>query len=39
MPTRDNLALNGMTNPWGHPNPAVYDPETFFWDNPDEHEV
>ena len=39
LPTRDNLALNGMTNPWGHPNPAVYDPETFFWVNPDKHEV
>ena len=20
-----------------HPTPAVYDPETYFWDKPDEH--
>ena len=39
VPTRDNLALGGMTNPWGHPTPAVYDTETFFWDKPDDHEV
>ena len=39
LPTRDNLALNGMTNPWGHPNPAVYDPEVYFWTNPDQHTI
>ena len=39
VPTRDNLALGGMTNPYGHPTPAVYDPETFFWDKPADHTV
>ncbi len=39
VPTRDNLALGGMTNPWGHPTPAVYDPESFFWDAPEDHQL
>lgn len=39
VPSRDNLALGGLTNPWGHPTPAVYDPETFFWDKPADHTV
>jgi peptide/nickel transport system substrate-binding protein len=34
---RENLALGGMVNPWIHPTPAVYDPECYYWDNPDEH--
>ncbi|MGW5362799.1 ABC transporter substrate-binding protein [Actinopolymorpha pittospori] len=37
VPRRDNLALGGFVNPWQHPTPAVYDPETYFWSNPDEH--
>jgi peptide/nickel transport system substrate-binding protein len=37
VPTRENLALGGWVNPWILPSPAVYDPETYFWDKPDEH--
>ena len=37
VPKRDDLALHGFTGPWIIPSPAVYDPETYFWDNPDEH--
>lgn len=37
IPTRENLAQGGMINPWIHPTPAVYDPETFYWENPEEH--
>jgi peptide/nickel transport system substrate-binding protein len=37
VPTRENLALGGWVNPWIPPSPAVYDPETYFWDKPDEH--
>ena len=37
VPRRENLALNGYVNTWAHPVPAVYDPECYFWDNPDEH--
>ena len=37
IPTRDNLALGGWTDPWFLPSPAVYDPEVFYWDNPDQH--
>jgi peptide/nickel transport system substrate-binding protein len=37
VPRKENLALGGMVNPWIHPTPAVYDPETWFWDNPDQH--
>jgi peptide/nickel transport system substrate-binding protein len=36
VPTRENLALGGWVNPWILPSPAVYDPETYFWENPDE---
>jgi len=36
-PQRDDLALKGFVNPWIHPTPAVYDPETWYWDNPDAH--
>jgi len=39
VPSRDNLFLGGMTNPWGHPTPAVYDIETFFWDKPADHTI
>ena len=37
VPTKENLALGGWVNPWILPSPAVYDPETYFWDKPDEH--
>jgi len=37
VPTRDNLQLGGMVNPWIHPTPAVYDPETYFWEKPEDH--
>ncbi|MBE1603397.1 hypothetical protein [Actinopolymorpha pittospori] len=38
VPRRENLALGGWTNPWHHPTPAVYDPETFFWQDPSQHD-
>jgi peptide/nickel transport system substrate-binding protein len=34
VPRKENLALGGLVNPWGHPTPAVYDPECFYWENP-----
>lgn len=37
MPRKENLAQGGLMNPWGHPTPAVYDPETFYWQNPSQH--
>ena len=37
VPRKENLALGGLVNPWGHPTPAVYDPETYFWEDPDNH--
>jgi len=37
VPRTENLKLHGFCNPWIHPTPAVYDPETWFWDNPDQH--
>ncbi|SDE43180.1 ABC transporter substrate-binding protein [Auraticoccus monumenti] len=37
VPRTENLAQGGMVNPWIHPTPAVYDPECYFWDNPDQH--
>ena len=37
VPRKDNLALGGYVNTWAHPVPAVYDPETYFWENPGEH--
>ncbi len=37
IPRRENLALGGWTNPWIYPSPAVYDPELYYWDNPDAH--
>jgi peptide/nickel transport system substrate-binding protein len=38
VPKRDDLALGGFVNPWIHPTPAVYDPETWYWDNPAAHQ-
>jgi peptide/nickel transport system substrate-binding protein len=37
VPTRENLALGGWVNPWILPSPAVYDPETYFWEKPEDH--
>jgi peptide/nickel transport system substrate-binding protein len=37
IPRRENLALNGYVNTWIHPVPAAYDPEAFYWRNPEEH--
>jgi peptide/nickel transport system substrate-binding protein len=37
VPKRENLALGGFVNPWILPSPAVYDPETYYWNNPEEH--
>ncbi|WP_460523105.1 ABC transporter substrate-binding protein [Flindersiella endophytica] len=37
VPRKENLALGGWVNPWILPSPAVYDPETYFWSNPDKH--
>ncbi|GAA2758913.1 ABC transporter substrate-binding protein [Actinopolymorpha rutila] len=37
VPRKENLALGGFVNPWQHPSPAVYDPEAYFWANPDQH--
>ncbi len=39
VPRRDNLTLKGYVNTWIHPVPAAYDPETYYWVNPDEHSV
>lgn len=37
VPRNENLALGGWVNPWIHPVPAVYDPECYYWDVPEEH--
>lgn len=37
VPQKEDLAQGGFVNPWIHPTPAVYDPETWFWDNPEAH--
>jgi peptide/nickel transport system substrate-binding protein len=37
VPEKENLKLGGFAAPWIHPSPAVYDPETWFWENPDAH--
>ena len=39
VPLADNLMQGGLTGPWGHPTPAVYDPEVFFWEDPTKHTV
>jgi ABC-type transport system substrate-binding protein len=38
VPRGENLALGGLVNPWHHPTPAAYDPEAYYWSNPQEHE-
>jgi peptide/nickel transport system substrate-binding protein len=37
VPKKEDLALGGFTDPWIHPTPAVYDPETWYWDDPSKH--
>ena len=37
VPTKENLQLGGFANPWIHPTPSVYDVETYYWENPDQH--
>ena len=37
VPTRENLAQGGMAYPHIHPTPGVYDPEAFFWQDPENH--
>ncbi|QDP96694.1 ABC transporter substrate-binding protein [Microlunatus elymi] len=37
VPRKDNLAQGGFVNPWIVPSPAVYDPECWYWENPDSH--
>ena len=40
VPTQAELkqyAQGGFVNPWIIPSPAVYDPEIYFWENPEEH--
>jgi peptide/nickel transport system substrate-binding protein len=37
VPRKENLMQGGMVNPWIHPTPAVYDPECYYWENPDQH--
>jgi len=39
VPRKENLALGGFANPWIHPTPAVYDPECYYWENPDAHQA
>ena len=34
VPLKTDLAQGGFCNPWIHPVPAVYDPETFYWETP-----
>jgi peptide/nickel transport system substrate-binding protein len=35
VPTREQTALGGLVNDWHHPTPAAYDPEAWYWENPD----
>jgi peptide/nickel transport system substrate-binding protein len=40
VPTREDLlkeGLGGFVNPWIIPSPSVYDPETWYWDDPAAH--
>jgi peptide/nickel transport system substrate-binding protein len=39
VPRKENLAQSGFDGPWIHPTPAVYDPESWFWKNPAQHNV
>ncbi len=37
VPQRSNLFLGGQINTWDIPVPAIYDPETWFWNNAADH--
>jgi peptide/nickel transport system substrate-binding protein len=37
VPKRNDLTQHGFTGSPAHPTPAVYDPETWFWDVPANH--
>ncbi len=37
VPTRDDLATGGFGNPWIIPHPAVWNPEIFYYENPEAH--
>ncbi len=37
VPYREDLKLGGFGNPWIHPTPAVYNPEMWYYENPDKH--
>ena len=37
VPEAKNLSLSGNANPWENPTPAMYNPECWYWTNPDQH--
>ncbi len=37
VPRREDLTLHGFAAPWIHPTPAVYDPEAYYFENPEAH--
>ncbi|HVX46893.1 MAG TPA: ABC transporter substrate-binding protein [Mycobacteriales bacterium] len=37
VPEAKNLALGGNDGTWVVPSPAAYDPECWFWSDPDQH--
>ena len=37
VPRREDLQLHGYVEPWIHPTPAVYDPESWYWVTPEAH--
>jgi peptide/nickel transport system substrate-binding protein len=37
VPKKEDLAQGGFTGPWIIPAPAVYDPEAYYWENPEQH--
>ena len=37
VPKREELYLGGFVNPWLHPTPAVYSPESWYFDDPSAH--
>lgn len=39
VPTHEQTPNGGMVNTWAHPTPAVYDPESWYWDNPEAHQA
>jgi peptide/nickel transport system substrate-binding protein len=37
VPQKEELATGGFVNPWIIPFPAVLDPESWYFDNPEAH--